>query len=144
MKPARLHARNTCEAICEPVLLQTPTCGAWRCAFTSIPLKLKRFCFLKNSSLKKNLCSKNFPALKLRVDAVVGDGADTCYSSASLCGSPRALIHAGIMHAGRLWHLSALPCSQAHLSGNGFTYIFYMALPPPPPLLAAPAHVQSG
>lgn len=75
--------------------------------------------------------------------AVVDDVADTCYSSTRLCGSLHALIHVGIMHAGRLWHLSALPCSQAHLSGNGFTYIFYMVLPPPPPLLAAPALIQS-
>ena len=64
---------------------------------------------------------------------------DMCYSYASLCGHVRpgeVLIHAGIMHAGRLWHLSLLPCSQAHLFGNGFTYIFLQMTPP----LTAPTH----
>lgn len=59
-------------------------------------------------------------------------------------GSREVLIHAGIMHAGRLWHLSLLPCSQAHLFGNGFTYIFFqMTLPLPLPGLTAPAHTHT-
>lgn len=57
--------------------------------------------------------------------------------------SREVLIHAGIMHAGRLWHLSTLLCSRAHLFGNGFTYIFFsMALPLPLPQLTALAHTH--
>lgn len=63
----------------------------------------------------------------------------TCAVQTGACvatfSSQEVLIHAGIMHDRRLWHLSALQCSLAHLFGNGFTYIFsWTALPPPPPL----------
>ena len=73
---------------------------------------------------------------------------DMCYSYAmpvwSRSAAGEVLIHAGIMHAGRLWHLSLLPCSQAHLFGNGFTYIFLqMTLPLPLPRLTAPAHTHT-
>lgn len=71
----------------------------------------------------------------------------TCAIQTQACvvtfGSQEVLIHAGIMHAGRLWHRSPLPCSRAHLFGNGFTYIFFsMALPLPLPRLTALAHTD--
>lgn len=58
--------------------------------------------------------------------------------------SQEVLIHAGIMHDRRLWHLSALQRSPAHLFGNGFTYIFSWTSLPPPPLPPFSQHIQTG